>query len=89
MRLEGIEPSSQVWKTWVMAVIRQPLNIHMDKLNEGNVYNVETSEIKKDRSEELNDVTKIMMDQFWESMKRQGISPEVAKQVAMQTFKQN
>ncbi len=72
-----------------MAVIRQPLNIHMNKLNEGNVYNVETSEIKKDRSEELNDVTKIMMDQFWESMKRQGISPEIAKQVAMQTFKQN
>jgi hypothetical protein len=89
MRLEGIEPSSQVWKTWVMAVIRQPLNIHMNKLKEGNLYNVETSEIKQDRSEELNDVNKIMMDQFWDSMVRQGISPEVAKQIAKQTFKQN
>ena len=61
----------------------------MKKINEGNLYNVETSEPKKDRSSELDSVTKIMMDQFWESMKRQGISPEVAKQVAMQTFKQN
>lgn len=72
-----------------MAVIRQPLNIHMDKLNEGNVYNVETSEIKPNRSDELEDVNKIIMDQFWESMIRQGISSEVAKQIAKQTFTQN
>ena len=89
MRLEGIEPSSQVWKTWVMAVIRQPLNIHMDKLNEGNLYNVETGEPKADRSSELKDTTDIMMDEFWKSMARQNISPEVAKQIANQTFKRN
>ncbi len=61
----------------------------MDKLNEGNLYNVETGEAKADRSDELEGVEKIMMDQFWQSMLRQKISPEVAKQIAKQTFKQN
>lgn len=72
-----------------MAVIRQPLNIHMDKLNEGNLYNVETSEPKEDRSSELVDIENIMMDEFWKSMIRQKINPEIAKQIAKQTFKQN
>lgn len=72
-----------------MAVIRQPLNIHMNKLNEGNLYNVETGEPKEDRSSELVDVENIMMDEFWRSMIRQKISPELAKQIAKQTFKQN
>ena len=72
-----------------MAVIRQPLNIHMDKLNEGNLYNIETSQIKADRSSELDDVTKAIMDEFWKAMTRQNIDPKVAEQIAKQTFKQN
>lgn len=72
-----------------MAVIRQPLNIHMNRINEGNLYNVETGEPKEDRSSELVDVENIMMDEFWRSMIRQKISPELAKQIAKQTFKQN
>jgi hypothetical protein len=58
----------------------------MKKINEGNLYNVETSEPKKDRSSELDSVTKIMMDQFWEAMGRQGVTPEKAKMIAKQTF---
>jgi len=61
----------------------------MDKLNEGNLYNVETSEPKEDRSSELVDIENIMMDEFWKSMIRQKINPEIAKQIAKQTFKQN
>jgi hypothetical protein len=38
------------------------------------------------RSSELTDVNKIMMDQFWEAMSRQGISPEKAKEIARTTF---
>lgn len=71
-----------------MAVIRQPLNIYMNKLNEGNLYNIETSEQKEDRSSEVDDVTKAIMDEFWKAMSRQNISPEIAKQIANQTFKQ-
>jgi len=58
----------------------------MKNLNEGNVYNVETSKSIPDRSKELTDVNKIMMDQFWEAMSRQGISPEKAKEIARTTF---
>lgn len=58
----------------------------MKNVNEGNLYNVETSEIKKDRSSELNDVKNIMMSQFWESMARQGIDNEKAKQIIKTTF---
>lgn len=72
-----------------MAVIRQPLNIHMDKINEGNLYNIETGEMKVDRSSELDDTTKAMMDEFWKAMSRQNINPEIAKQIAKQTFRQN
>lgn len=61
----------------------------MIKINEGNLYNVETGEPKEDRSSELVDVENIMMDEFWRSMIRQKISPELAKQIAKQTFKQN
>lgn len=60
----------------------------MKQVNEGNVYNVETSKMSPDRSKELDDTTKIMMDQFWKSMARQSISPEVAKQIAKHTFAQ-
>jgi hypothetical protein len=62
------------------------INIFMNKLNEGNVYNVETAKPAVDRSKELDDTTKIMMDQFWKSMARQSINPEIAKQIAKQTF---
>jgi hypothetical protein len=58
----------------------------MKKINEGNLYNVETSEPKKDRSSELDSVTKVMMDQFWEAMGRQGVTPKKAKMIAKQTF---
>ena len=58
----------------------------MKKLKEGNVYNVETSEMKSDRSKELKDVSNIMMQQFWDSMARQNITPELAKQIAKHTF---
>ena len=58
----------------------------MKDINEGNLYNVETSKISPNRSSELTDVNKIMMDQFWEAMSRQGISPEKAKKITRTTF---
>ena len=61
----------------------------MKNLKEGNLYNVETGKPKKDRSSELDKVTKVMMDQFWDSMKRQGITPEVAKVIGKHTFVSN
>jgi hypothetical protein len=61
----------------------------MDKLNEGNLYNIETGEPKIDRSSELEDTNKAIMDEFWKAMSRQNMSPEVAKQIAKQTFRQN
>jgi hypothetical protein len=61
----------------------------MKKINEGNVYNVETSKPKKDRSSELDDVSNILMGQFWEAMGRQGISKDKAKVIAKQTFGSN
>lgn len=61
----------------------------MDKINEGNLYNIETGEMKADRSSELDDTTKAMMDEFWTAMSRQNINPEIAKQIAKQTFRQS
>ena len=61
----------------------------MKNLKEGNLYNVETSTPSANRSQELDKVTKVMMDQFWDSMKRQGITPEVAKVIAKHTFASN
>ena len=61
----------------------------MDILNEGNLYNIETGTPSASRSQELDKVTKVMMDQFWDSMKRQGINPELAKIIAKQTFGSN
>lgn len=61
----------------------------MKEITEGNLYNVETYGPTKDRSKELDSVTKVMMDQFWESMSRQGITPEVAKVIAKHTFASN
>lgn len=61
----------------------------MKDINEGNLYNVETSTPSSNRSQELDKVTKVMMDQFWASMKRQGINPELAKIIAKQTFGSN
>ena len=58
----------------------------MKNLKEGNLYNYETGEMKKDRSSELDDAKKIMMKQFWESMARQGIDNEKAKQIVKTTF---
>jgi hypothetical protein len=58
----------------------------MKNIKEGNIYNVETSKSSPDRSKELTDVNKIMMDQFWSAMSRQNINPAVAKQIAKQTF---
>jgi len=58
----------------------------MKDIKEGNLYNVETSKMSPNRSSELTDVNKIMMDQFWEAMSRQGISPEKAKEIARTTF---
>lgn len=58
----------------------------MENLNEGNVYNVETADMRPNRSEELTDVSNIMMKQFWDSMSRQNISKDVAKQIAKHTF---
>jgi len=58
----------------------------MKNLNEGNIYNVETSNSTQDRTKELTDVNKIMIDQFWSAMSRQNINPAVAKQIAKQTF---
>ena len=58
----------------------------MKNINEGNVYNVETSKPVVNRSSELDDVNKVMMDQFWEAMSRQGISTEKAKEIAKTTF---
>lgn len=61
----------------------------MKDINEGNLYNVETSTPSSNRSQELDKVTKVMMDQFWASMKRQGINPELAKIIAKHTFASN
>jgi hypothetical protein len=58
----------------------------MKDIKEGNLYNVETSKVSPNRSSELTDVNKIMMDQFWEAMSRQGISPEKAKEISRTTF---
>ena len=58
----------------------------MKNLKEGNVYNVETSKPKENRSDELKDVKDIMMDQFWASMARQNITPDKAKQIIKTTF---
>ena len=58
----------------------------MKNIKEGNLYNVETSKMSSNRSFELNDVNKIMMDQFWEAMSRQGITTEKAKEIARTTF---
>lgn len=58
----------------------------MKKLNEGNLYNIQTADGKKDRSDELADTKKVMMNQFWQSMSRQNITPELAKQIAKHTF---
>jgi hypothetical protein len=55
-------------------------------LSEGNVYNVETANIMPNRSKELDSVNKIMMDQFWAAMERQGISKEKGKLIADTTF---
>ena len=69
-----------------MAVIRQPQGNFMNNIKEGNLYNVETSEPKVDRSSELKDVKDIMMKQFWDSMARQGITNEKAKEIVKTTF---
>ena len=58
----------------------------MSNINEGNVFNVETSEISSNRSDELTDVKKTMMDKFWASMARQGISSKQAKEIIAVTF---
>tara|TARA_R110000868_G_scaffold8508_2_gene44005 strand:- start:607 stop:810 length:204 start_codon:yes stop_codon:yes gene_type:complete len=58
----------------------------MSNINEGNVFNVETSEISSNRSDELTDVKKTMMDKFWASMARQGISSKQAKEIIAATF---
>lgn len=58
----------------------------MKDINEGNVYNVETSKSSVNRSSELKDVTKVMMDQFWQAMARQNVTPEKAKEIIKTTF---
>ena len=58
----------------------------MKDINEGNVYNVETSKPVVNRSSELDDVNKVMMDQFWDSMSRQGVTSENAKEIIRTTF---
>jgi hypothetical protein len=58
----------------------------MKKINEGNIYNVETGEPSPNRSKELDKVNKVMMDQFWAAMERQGISKDKGKLIANKTF---
>jgi hypothetical protein len=58
----------------------------MKDINEGNVYNVETSKPNANRSSELKDVTKVMMDQFWQAMARQNVTPKKAKEIIKTTF---
>jgi hypothetical protein len=58
----------------------------MKDINEGNLYNVETSKPSENRSSELDDVNKVMMDRFWASMARQGITSEKAKEIIKTTF---
>ena len=58
----------------------------MKDINEGNVYNVETSKPVVNRSSELDDVNKVMMNQFWDSMSRQGVTSEKAKEIIRTTF---
>ena len=89
MRLEGIEPSSQVWKTWVMAVIRQPLNIIMKKINEGNLYNVETATnpSASDQTEYgLKIWNKEMRKQLGQHLARNNETPDRIKQIIATTF---
>ena len=58
----------------------------MKILNEGNLYNTETGEVKPNRSDELKNIQSKIMNNFWESMKQQNVSPELAKQIAKHTF---
>lgn len=61
----------------------------MKKINEGNVYNVETNidlSVKNRSKNDLSNFRKIMMDQFWEHMTRQGIDPVKAKKIVKNTF---
>lgn len=61
----------------------------MKKMNEGNVYNVETNidpSVKNRSKSDLSKFKKIMMDQFWEHMTRQGIDPARAKKIVKNTF---
>jgi len=61
----------------------------MEKIDEGNVFNVETNidPSVKDRSKnDLSKFEKIIADQFWEHMLRQGIDPAKAKKIAKSTF---
>lgn len=61
----------------------------MKDIKEGNVYNVETSKPAINRSSELKDVNDVMMDQFWQAMARQNVSPEKAKEIVKTTFSKN
>jgi hypothetical protein len=58
----------------------------MKDIKEGNVYNVETSKPAINRSSELKDVNRVMMDQFWQAMARQNVTPEKAKEIVKTTF---
>jgi hypothetical protein len=58
----------------------------MKNLNEGDLYNTETAIPKQNRSSELDEVQSKIMKEFWSSISRQNISPELAKQIAKQTF---
>jgi hypothetical protein len=58
----------------------------MKDIKEGNLYNVETSKPAINRSSELKDVNRVMMDQFWQAMARQNVTPEKAKEIVKTTF---
>jgi len=58
----------------------------MERINENNIYNVETADMRPNRSDELVDVKNLIVKNFWQSMARQNVNPDLAKQIAKHTF---
>lgn len=87
MRLERIELSSRVWKTRVMAIIRQPLNTYM-----GNQYNMEQKVDPKAVMQAGGDASKVGLDSWKTEMRRQLMeklrqySPEHIDKIMKATF---
>lgn len=89
MRLERIELSYQAWKASVMAIILQPrINIYMNNINEGNLYNVQQSVTKK----EGFNASKVGLDEWKKEVRKEimeklrGYSPAQVDVIIKNTF---